>query len=330
VSPASEPVAAELLGNSPGQVLRRYWQAMRPAFFPASVLPVVVGTAWGHAASGSLDLGVAALALLATMLVHAGANVINDVADEKSGTDRTNVERIFPYTGGSRIIQNEILSLEAMQRFGVWLLGAACICGALLAWLKGPFVLAFGLAGVVLATLYSLRPAQLAGRGVGEAAIATAFGVLPVTGAAWLQSGIVDFASLLISIPVAMWVSAILLINEVPDVAADAAAGKRTLPVRLGIPGARRLYVGLHAVALLAIIAAVFGSLLSPFALIVPPFLFVLALSNARGVRPVAEARASLTRAIERTLAIHSVGCLWLAVWAWHGTATAGRLLPPG
>lgn len=319
MSLASEPLAVELLGNSPGRILRRYWRAMRPAFFPASVLPIVVGTAWGHAVTGTFDLGVAALALLTTMLVHAGANVINDVADDASGSDRANVERIFPYTGGSRFIQNEILSAQAMRRFGVGLLAAACICGALLAWLKGPLVLAFGLAGVALATLYSLRPAQLAGRGVGEAAIAAAFGLLPVTGAAWLQSGVVDFASLLISVPVALWVTAILLINEVPDITADAAAGKRTLPVRLGVNGARWVYVGLHLGALLAMVAAVATGLLSPFALVVPPFIFALALASSRDVRPVAEARERLTRAIERTLAIHAVGCLWLAVWAWRG-----------
>ena len=290
---------------------------MRPAFFPASVLPVVVGSAWGHAVSGKLDPGVATLALLATMLVHAGANVINDVADEESGTDRANTERIFPYTGGSRFIQNGILSAGAMRRFGIGLLVAACICGALLASLKGPLVLAFGLTGVVLATVYSLRPVQLAGRGVGELAIGVAFGLLPVTGAAWLQSGIIGDAALLISVPVACWVTAILLINEVPDVAADAAAGKRTLPVRLGIAGARWVYVALHLGALLAIVAAAVAGYLSPFALVVPPLLFALALANSRDIRPVAEAREALKRAIERTLAIHTVGCLWLAAWAW-------------
>ena len=154
---------------------------------------------------------------------------------------------------------------------------------------------------------------------VGELAIGVAFGVLPVTGAAWLQSGAVDSAALLISVPVALWVTAILLINEVPDVIADAAAGKRTLPVRVGITGTRWVYVGLHLGALIAIVVAVYARLLSPFTLIVPPLLFVLAVVNARAVRPVTEGRAALKGAIERTLAIHSVGCLWLAVWAWRG-----------
>jgi 1,4-dihydroxy-2-naphthoate octaprenyltransferase len=33
-------------------------------------------------------------------------NVVNDYYDHLNGTDAANVERIFPFTGGSRFIQN--------------------------------------------------------------------------------------------------------------------------------------------------------------------------------------------------------------------------------
>ena len=52
---------------------------MRPKFFPASVLPVLAGSAWGFMAAGQFDLSAFILALLATVCVHAGANVLNDV-----------------------------------------------------------------------------------------------------------------------------------------------------------------------------------------------------------------------------------------------------------
>lgn len=55
---------------------------MRPKFFPASVLPVLAGTAWGYMAAGQFDLSCFVLALLATVCVHAGANVLNDVGDD--------------------------------------------------------------------------------------------------------------------------------------------------------------------------------------------------------------------------------------------------------
>jgi 1,4-dihydroxy-2-naphthoate octaprenyltransferase len=74
------------------------------------------------------------------------------------------------------------------------------------------------LAGIALGTLYSMPPVQLRAHGFSEAALALAFGTLPVAGAAWLQSGIVDTDVLLASVPISLWVAAILLTNEVPDI----------------------------------------------------------------------------------------------------------------
>ena len=65
-------------GDSTGDVLHRLIAATRPKFFPASVLPVLAGTAWGYSIAGSLDWLVFVLALLATVCVHAGANVLNE------------------------------------------------------------------------------------------------------------------------------------------------------------------------------------------------------------------------------------------------------------
>ena len=56
-----------------------------------------------------------------------------------------------------------------------------------------------------------------------------AFGLLPAGGAAWLQSGVFDLATVLLAVPLGIWVMLILWINEVPDRKADAANGKRTL-----------------------------------------------------------------------------------------------------
>jgi 1,4-dihydroxy-2-naphthoate octaprenyltransferase len=281
-------------------------------------MPVVVGTAWGQAAAGHFELVPALLALAATALVHGGANVINDVGDELGGTDRANVDRIFPYTGGSRAIQNGILSLVQMRRFGWALIVVATLLGILLAALKGATIVWLGLAGIALAVAYSLRPLQLAARGIGEIAIGIGFGVLPVMGSAWLQSGVFDSAALLIAVPTSVWVTAILLINEVPDLRADAGAGKRTLPVRIGIDGTRMVYIALHAGALLAAIALVLRGELHWLVLTGSAALFALALAAARGIRePTGATRDALRGSIEKTLAMHALGSLWIAGWAW-------------
>jgi 1,4-dihydroxy-2-naphthoate octaprenyltransferase len=120
-----DPSPAEFAGELPGQVAKRLFHATRPKFFPASVLPVLAGTAWGVQIAGQFDAVLFLLALIATVSVHAGANVLNDVGDESGGTDRQNTDRIYPYTGGSRFIQTGILEARSMARLGISLLTVA-------------------------------------------------------------------------------------------------------------------------------------------------------------------------------------------------------------
>jgi 1,4-dihydroxy-2-naphthoate octaprenyltransferase len=320
----ADPSTTDFAGDSPGQAAKRLFHATRPKFFPASVLPVVAGSAWGAQAAGSFDALLFALALIATVCVHAAANVLNDVGDESGGSDRQNTDRIYPYTGGSRFIQQGIMESAGMARLGISLLAAAAIAGLVLLLIKGPMILAFGLAGVSLTVLYSLGPIRLASIGLGELAVAIGLGLVPVVGAAWLQSGTVDNATVLLSVPISAWVAAILLINEVPDIAADAATGKRTLPVRLGNNGTAILYVAIHLVALAAVIRLTASGQLPILAPIVPAALMLLAFKAAAAVRTGVADREGMTKAIEATLGIHTIGALWLTTIAVYLIFTAG------
>jgi 1,4-dihydroxy-2-naphthoate octaprenyltransferase len=297
-------------------VLKRLFNAMRPKFFPASVLPVLAGSAWGFMVAGRFDLSVFILALLATVCVHASANVLNDVGDDAGGTDRRNEDRIYPYTGGSRFIQAGIMSPGGMARLGISLIGIAAIAGLILLLSKGAMVLWFGIAGLLLAVLYSLGPVRLASTGLGELSVAVAFGVLPVTGAAWLQSGTLGLDVFLFSIPVAVWVTAILLINEVPDIAADGATGKRTLPVRVGLGGTSVIYMLLHITGVVALAWLALRGGFPAWTVIVPALLLVLAWQAARAIRTGVADRPAMTRGIEMTLGIHTIGSIWLTVCA--------------
>jgi len=302
-----EPSASVLQDNA----FKRYLLATRPKFFPASVLPVAAGTAWGAKVAGVFAIPEFLLALLATVLVHAASNVFNDVGDEIGGTDRSNSARIYPYTGGSRFIQNDILTLRQMTAWAVLLCLAAAILGGALTWMVGPGVIWFGVAGIALGMLYSLPGIQLSGRGVGELAVAIAFGIIPVTGAAWVQGAELNLPLLVFSLPISCWVAAILIMNEVPDIEADGQTGKRTLVVRLREKGARRLYLGTHAIALLAVAYGATTGYWPAWWVIAPAALFLLAVKGA-GAVVVTPNRDALRKAIEATLAIHTMGSLWL------------------
>lgn len=308
-----DPVPEEFAGSSLPSSFKRAFHATRPKFFPASVLPVVVGSAWGAYAGASFSAYVFMLALLATVSVHAASNVLNDVGDEAIGTDGRNKQRIYPYTGGSRFIQTGILSPLSMARLGITLIVVASILGVLLLVERGPLVIAFGIAGILLGVLYSLGPVKLSTLGLGETAVAIAFGVLPVTGAAWLQGAAIDSGLILFSLPVSAWVAAILLINEVPDMEADGSCGKNTLPVRLGLHGTARLYFMIHLAAAAAVGALALRGQLPLLAPLVPFGLLILAWQAARGIRRGMVDRETMAKSIEATLGIHTIGCLWLA-----------------
>src|SRR4029450_12201082 len=73
----SEPSAGLRGGKSLPMLLRRLVLPTRPAFLTASVLPVLVGTAWGYRIAHRLDVLSFVLGVLATVLVHGGSNVRN-------------------------------------------------------------------------------------------------------------------------------------------------------------------------------------------------------------------------------------------------------------
>ena len=282
-------------------------------FFAASVLPVVVGTTAGAKGAGSLDGTAFALALASVVCVHAAVNVFNDVFDAKSGADQVNAGRIHPFTGGSRFIQNGVMNADEMATLAFALLGVGGLLGAVLFTLKGAIVLLFGAIGIALGILYSMPPVQLAGRGLGEIAVAIGFGVVPVVGGAWLQVGALSTQALLLSVPLGCWIAAVLIANEVPDADADRRAGKYTLVARLDSDGIKALYLAVQAAALVALGIGVWMDRLPAWGLAVPVVLFAVAAVAAAGLNGP---HAALARAVKLTLAIHLAGGLWLCLLA--------------
>lgn len=277
-------------------------------------MPVLVGTAWAGAAFHRFDGVLFGLALAATLLAHAATNVYNDVGDDQIGADQDNTGRIYPYTGGSRFIQAGLLSRREMTQLALGLCAGALLIGVILTLLRGPGVILLGVAGLALGLLYSLPGVQLSARGIGEVAVALGLGVLPVLGSVWLQTGFVDVDALILCIPVTCWVTAILIINEVPDVDADRRAHKRTLIVRWGASGARIIYRTLTVIALGASAAAVARQAL-PFWYAVPAVaLAAVGMLAARRISMDSSARPQLRRGIEMTLAIQAGGCILIGI----------------
>ncbi|MDH5772382.1 MAG: 1,4-dihydroxy-2-naphthoate octaprenyltransferase [Rhodospirillaceae bacterium] len=316
-----EPSAAIL--NQPGTAttLKRWALATRPAFLSASIFPVMAGSAWGYGRSGSFDLLAFVLAIIATALAHGGVNVFNDVYDEKNGTDGINAERIFPFSGGSRFIQNNIMDIGEMARLGWGLLVLALLFGLWLAMLKGWVIIALGGFGVFLGVVYSAPPLALASRGLGEIAVGIGFGPIAVMGAVWLQGAEIETGAVVISIIIGLWVALVLINNEIPDINADKKAGKKTLAVRLGQKNTAWLYFALHFLAMVLVGYLAYGEMMKPYALGIVLFLLPASFNATRLIYSSADdgksiAVEKITIAIKSTLAIQAIGSIWLALFA--------------
>ncbi|MFP4058470.1 MAG: 1,4-dihydroxy-2-naphthoate octaprenyltransferase [Candidatus Brocadiia bacterium] len=261
------PTPSGLEADDP--LVRKLLVAARLPFLTASVLPAVAATAAVWRLEGSLRAGRAALAIVGVGLLHAGANLANDFFDHLSGDDAGN-RAVTPFSGGSRVIQEGVLSARAVLAASLACLAAGTACGlALWRATGGHGVLLLGLAGLAIGWAYTAPPLQLSHRGLGELGVFAAFGPLPAMGVEYVQRGAFSLEGSWVGVPAGLLVAAILVVNEFPDVEADAAAGKRHLVARLGRRRAVALYELLVAGAYAAVAAGVLAGWMPPAALAV-------------------------------------------------------------
>lgn len=224
--------------------LRTWVRMTRPAFLLLTMVGCALGTATAAACGCGLDPWLALAATALAVLAHATGNVLNDLHDARNGADAANTGGIFPFTGGSRLIQNGHVSERDTADLAKGLLLFLVPAGLLLAVKTGGGVLWLGMVGLLLAWAYSAPPLKLMSRGLGELAVALVW-FLVVIGADYVQRRQFFVIPASAALGFALMVAALLLINGFPDARADARVGKRTLVVRLGPVGAAALYGGL-------------------------------------------------------------------------------------
>jgi 1,4-dihydroxy-2-naphthoate octaprenyltransferase len=289
------------------------FRASRPQFLVASAAPILVGSCLGYAAVGSFNWPLFILALLGIMAIHSGANMANDYFDHISGNDWAN-KNPTPFSGGSRYIQDGILTPKAILLTALIALAFGSAMGFVIIILtESVFILILGLIGLLGGFFYTAPPVKLGYRYIGEFVIALLFGVFPVYGSYYLQTGEIGTIPLLPALIVGILIFLVIFINEFPDLNADAAANKRTLVVLFGVP----VSVWIYRTALVSsfIIAA---AMMFYRSLFFAGLLYLITLPIA--VRAVKFAnREDLTkpgqyRANQITVLLHAVGSLALTV----------------
>ena len=232
---------ADFLPTRPGTI-RTWVLAARVPTLPAAVVPVLVGaaTAWS---AGFFQPGPFVAALAASLLIQIGTNFANDYFDFRKGADTS--DRLGPV----RVTQSGLVPPATVRAAAMLTFGLAALIGAYLIAVGGLPILVIGLFSIAAGVLYTGGPWPLAYHGLGDLTVFLFFGLVAVVGTTYLLAGSVGPAALVNALPVAALVTAILVVNNLRDVATDRVAGKRTLAVRLGPRATRVEYLLLVATA---------------------------------------------------------------------------------
>ena len=220
----------------------RIWaMAARPRTLPAAVAPVLVGTAAAQLVSDDIRWGAFIGALLGSILIQIGTNLANDYSDAKRGAD--SADRLGPV----RVTSSGLIAPRRVLH-ATWIAFAAALAvGIYLATVAGWEILVVGAVSIAAGVLYTGGPRPYGYAGLGEVFVFVFFGLVAVNGSYYVQLEELDLLPFLLSIPVGLLSTAILVVNNVRDLDTDARAGKRTLAVRLGRARTRMLYVALVA-----------------------------------------------------------------------------------
>ena len=234
---------------------RVWWMAFRYHFVPPSIFPAVLGGLVSWATGSGFIPFYFAIVLAAIIVNHVALNMTDDYYDYKHSVDKLAPGEKNPYSGGSGTLSSGLLTPKTMFKAFSFCYLIVLAAGLYLAFACGFPILAFGLFGVFCAVFYTAPPISFSHHGLGELALLVNFGSIIGLGAFYVQARTITLQAFAATLPLGIMLFSMIVINEIPDVAEDTAAGKLTLVARYGKEAGVKLYVASWACTY-AVIAA--------------------------------------------------------------------------
>jgi 1,4-dihydroxy-2-naphthoate octaprenyltransferase len=218
--------------------LSQWVEGARPRTLPTAVSPVLVGTG-AAIGSGTVDIGRAVLALVVAVALVIGVNFANDYSDGIRGTDDDRV-------GPMRLVGSKVAAPTAVRTAALVCFAIAALAGLTLVSLSRQWwMIAAGAVCIAGAWFYTGGKRPYGYAGLGEVAVFVFFGPIAVLGTTLTQAGSIGPLAVVCAVAVGFLTCAVLVANNVRDIATDEVSGKRTLAVTLGDRDTRRLYSAL-------------------------------------------------------------------------------------
>jgi len=268
--------------------------------------PVLVGSAVAFA-QRQFHPGLFAVAFMAAVAIHAGANLANDYYDHVRGADTP--ESIGP----SGVIQHGLLRPRTVLRGAFACFAVAGILGLLLIASRGWPILLIGVLSVAAGYAYTGGPIPLGYVGLGDGVVFVFMGLVATAGAYYVQTATISKTVLWAAVPLAALVDAILVVNNLRDLDEDRARGKRTFATLIGRAATRAHF--------LILILAAYGSIAAGIWLrVIPPLSALVILTVPDGarvwrvVKVETDPRVLTSQGIRATAQLHRRVGLWLAL----------------
>jgi len=226
-------------------------QSMRVPFLVLTPVCVFLGASIVIASQTEINLLLLELALCGAIFAHISVNTFNEYLDFKSGLDLATTRT--PFSGGSGALPQNPGMLRAVFTLGIISLLATLIIGIFFIWKYGTAIIPIGVTGLLIIVTYTgwinKHPFLcLIAPGIG-------FGFLMVAGTQFVLQGEYDSLSWLVALIPFFLVNNLLLLNQYPDIKADASVGRYHFPIAYGIKRSNMVY-GLFALTTAVAIVA--------------------------------------------------------------------------
>lgn len=223
-------------GMKPTITWRNWVSGARLRTLPLAMAPVAAGAGIAYMLRG-FSLPLTLLALAVAIFLQIGVNYSNDYSDGIRGTDEHRV-------GPARLTASGLVNPKKVFALAMIFFGLAAVSGLAAVLISGRWwFLALGVIAIVAAWFYTGGKKPYGYAGLGEVVVFIFFGLVATVGTVWLQTDVRSQEPWIAGTAVGLFAVAVLVINNVRDIATDTLAGKRTLAVRMGDRPSRILFV---------------------------------------------------------------------------------------
>jgi 1,4-dihydroxy-2-naphthoate octaprenyltransferase len=225
--------------NPRRSIIGEWFRLARPFSLTASAVPVLFGTVLALK-DGAFAWGPFLAMFFASLLIQAATNMFNEFYDEQRGLDVAGAVGI-----AGTIVQGR-MHARAVLLGALFCYTVALFLGIYLVVVGGWPILVLGCLCALGGYLYSAGPRPIAYTPASEVAVFLFMGLLIAVIAYAVQNpGSFPVRVPLAALPIGGPVAAILLANNIRDMASDRRGGRRTLPIVLGREVGVLIYRGL-------------------------------------------------------------------------------------